>query len=140
MEGRPMTALRLAVVILLLLVSSAVAGPDGSISGLVDPSLLAQSPADDLFATADLAALLDPSQNATQHYGPYPSTSPDSGTCGYDWATDTFDRHFSVKRNPDGTFLVVQQFKNGSFVTMMVASPGSWKTTDGRLPGTVPPR
>jgi hypothetical protein len=132
-----MTALRLAVVILLLLVSSAVAGPDGSISGLVDPSLLATSPADDLFATADLAASLDPSQNATQHYGPYPSTSPDSGTCGNDWATDTFDRHFTVKRNPDGTFLVVQQFKKGSFVTMAGPSPGSCDTTDGSPPGTV---
>jgi hypothetical protein len=53
-----MTALRLAVVILLLLVSSAVAGPEGSTSGLVDPSLLMLSPADDLFATADLAAAL----------------------------------------------------------------------------------
>jgi hypothetical protein len=132
-----MTALRLAVVILLLLVSSAVAGPDGSVSGLVDPSLLVQSPADDLFATADLAAVLDPSQNATQHYGPYPSTSPDSGTCGPDWATDTFDRHFTVKRNPDGTFLVVQQFKNGSFTTIAGPSPGSCDTTDGSPPGTV---
>ena len=134
-----MTALRLAVVILLLLVSSAVAGPEGSSSGLVDPSLLMLSPADDLFATADLAALLDPSQNSTQHYGPYPSTSPDSGTCGNDWATDTFDRHFTVKRNPDGTFLVVQQFKQGSFVTMVGPSPGSCDTTDGSPPGTVAP-
>jgi hypothetical protein len=132
-----MTALRLAIAILLLLVSSAVAGPDGSISDLVDPSLLATSPADDLFSTADLAASLDPSQNATQHYGPYPSTSPDSGTCGNDWATDTFDRHFTVKRNPDGTFLVVQQFKKGSFVTMAGPSPGSCDTTDGSPPGTV---
>lgn len=132
-----MTALRLAVVILLLLVSSAVAGPDGSVSGLVDPSLLVQSPADDLFATADLAALLDPSQNATQHYGPYPSTSLDSGTCGNDWATDTFDRHFTVKRNPDGTFLVVQQFKTGSFITMAGPSPGSCDPNDGSPPGMV---
>src|SRR3977135_3336598 len=113
-----MTALRLAIAILLVLVSSGGAGPDGSISDLVDPSLLATSPADDLFSTADLAASLDPSQNATQHYGPYPGTPPDSATCGNDWATDTFDRHFTVKRNPDGTFLVVQQFKKGSFVTM----------------------
>jgi hypothetical protein len=60
---------------------------------------------DDLFATADLTALLDPpGANATQHYGPYTNnTSPDSGTCGNDWATDTFDRHFTVRRNPDGT-------------------------------------
>src|SRR5437899_10003453 len=92
---------------------------------------------DDLFSTADVTTLVDPPVTATQHYGPYPSTSPDSGTCGNDWATDTFDRHFSVKRNPDGTFLVVQQFKNGSFVTIAGPSPGSCDTTDGSPPGTV---
>src|SRR5438128_8951918 len=101
-----MTALSLAaaVVIWLLLASSAFAGPEGSISGLAVPNLLASNPADDLFATADLSTLLDPASSATQHYGPYPSTSPDSGTFGPDWATDTFDRHFTVKQNHDGTF------------------------------------
>src|SRR2546425_1755523 len=94
---------------------------------------------DDLLLTADLTTLVDPPVTSTQHFGPYPSTSPDSGTCGNDWATDTFDRHFTVKRNPDGTFLVVQQFKQGSFVTMMGASPGSCDTTDGSPPGTVAP-
>src|SRR5437667_10050928 len=27
---------------------------------------------------------------------PYPSDSPDSGTCGNDWAEDTFNREFTV--------------------------------------------
>jgi len=121
----------------LLFAASAFAGPDGSTSGLVDPSLLRVSPADDLFATADLATALGPSQNATQHYGPYPSSSPDSGTCGNDWAMDAFDRHFTVKTNADGTFLVVQQFKKGSFVTNPGFSPGSCDTADGSPPGTV---
>ena len=37
---------------------------------------------------------------------------------------DTFDRHFTVKANGDGTFTVVEQFKNGSFVTELSTSPG----------------
>jgi len=102
---------------------SASAGPDGntSASGVTSPALLALITNDDLFSTMDLSTVLDPpgtpSANATQHYGPYASGSADSGTCGNDWANDTFDRHFSVKPNNDGTFTVVEQFKNGSFVT-----------------------
>jgi hypothetical protein len=91
---------------------------------------------DDLFAVADLSALLNPTgTNGTQHYGGYTSTSPDSGTCG-DWAEDTFDRHFTVR--PDGTgYTIVEQFKNGSFVTNAGPSPGSCEATDGSPPGTV---
>ena len=73
---------------------------------------------DDLFSTTDLTTLVDPTTTAapTQRYGPYASGSPDSGTCGNDWATDTFDRHFTVFTS--GTsFTIVEQFKDGSFVT-----------------------
>jgi hypothetical protein len=68
---------------------------------------------DDAFATIDPSAMSPP---PTQHYGPYLSSSPDSGSCGNDWATDTFDRHFSVF-SKDGSIVVVQQFKDFSFVT-----------------------
>jgi hypothetical protein len=120
-----MTASRFAAaaVICLLLASSAFAGPEGSAPSLADPSLLGLTPADDLFATADLTTLLDPSSNGTQHYGPYPSTSPDSGTCGNDWAEDTFDRHFTVHREQGGAFTVIEQFKNGEFTTMSAPPP-----------------
>ena len=37
----------------------------------------------------------------------------------------SFDRHFTVKHNPDGTFTVIQQFKNGSFSTDAGFSPGA---------------
>lgn len=106
----------------------AAADPDsnGGASGLTDPTLLALITNDDVFATADLSVLLSSAGgNGTQHYGGYPSTSPDSGTCGNDWATDTFDRHFTVRSNPAGGFTVVQQFKRGSFVTVAGPSPGS---------------
>lgn len=62
---------------------------------------------------------------ATVHYGPFASTSPDSGTCGNNWANDTFDRFFRVDttQNPDGTFNVTEDFKNGTFVTIAGPSP-----------------
>ena len=123
------------IVVSVLLVSpSAFGGPEGSVSPPAVPSLLS-SAADDIFSVADLSTLLDP--NGTQHYGPYPSSSPDSGTCGNDWATDTFNRVFTVRTNPDGTFLVVEQFKDGSFVTMVGASPGACDPNDGVPPGLV---
>jgi hypothetical protein len=74
---------------------------------------------DDAFATIDPSAMSPP---PTQHYGPYLSSSPDSGSCGNDWATDTFDRHFSVF-SKDDSIVVVQQFKDFSFVTPASDSP-----------------
>jgi len=140
MRGRNILVLA-AILGSLLLAPSASAGPEGSISDLAVPSLTLGSLADDLLATADLSTLLDPTGHATQHYGPYPSGSPDSGTCGVDWAMDTFDRHFTVKTNQDGSIVVVEQFKRGSFVTTMIPptnpSPGTCDTTDGSPPGTV---
>lgn len=71
-----------------------------------------------------------------RQYGPFPSSSPDSGTCGNDWATDTFDRHFKVDTQPnaDGTYTITQEFKKGTFVTNAGASPGACETNPG---GTV---
>jgi hypothetical protein len=137
MKKRSLAALLAAVAASLAVAGGqASADPDSnnSTSGLTDPALLALITDDDLFSTADLAVILNPAgTNGTKHYGPFPSTSPDSGTCGNDWATDTFDRHFTVR--PDGD--VVQQFKQGSFVANEGPSPGSCETTDGSPPGTV---
>ncbi|MEA2644869.1 MAG: hypothetical protein QOG08_1895, partial [Chloroflexota bacterium] len=105
--------------------------------GVADATLAAliTSVGDNVFSTADVASLLDPTgSNATQHYGPYASGSGDSGTCGPDWATDTFDRHFTVHRPPTGPITVVEQFKNGSFTTIEGPSPGACETNIG---GTV---
>src|SRR5713226_8661719 len=63
------------------------------------------------------------STTSTQHYGPYASGSPDSGTCGNNWADDTFDRHFTVFQNSDGSLLVVEQFKDGNFSTPSTTPP-----------------
>jgi hypothetical protein len=114
----------------------ASAAPEPTGPGVGDSALSAviASVGDDTFATTDLATLIDPTATSTQHYGPYRSDSPDSGTCGNDWANDTFDRHFTVHRNADGTFTVVEQFKKGSFTTMAGPSPGACETNPG---GTV---
>jgi hypothetical protein len=129
-----------AIAVLALVSGQAAAGPDSqnSTSGVTSPVILALIGNDDLFATANLITVLSSGGlNRTQHYGGYASGSPDSGTCGNDWATDTFDRHFTVRSNNDGTYTVVQQFKNGDFVTNAGASPGSCDLTDGSPPGTV---
>jgi hypothetical protein len=111
---------------------SVTATPEGQAGVPVTTPLLAQILGlitdDDSFATADLSTLLPPDPPATppptQHYGPYESTSPDSGTCGNDWAQDHFDRHFTVF-NKGGSLVVVEQFKDGSFVTNLGPSPGA---------------
>jgi hypothetical protein len=93
-----------------------------------------------ILASALAAALLggEPATSAPEvrHYGPFHSTSPDSGTCGNFWANDTFDRFFRVNTSPgaDGTYTVTEQFKNGSFVTDPGPSPGGCDTNPG---GTV---
>lgn len=100
---------------------TAFAGADNpSPGGATDPALLAvvNAVGDDVFSVTDLATVLDPAgPGATQHYGPYPSSSPDSGTCDF-WANDSFDRHFTVHTDPTtGAIYVVEQFKDGNFVT-----------------------
>ena len=81
-----------------------------------------------------VAAAVPASAAATQHYGPFASGSPDSGTCGNNWANDTFNRNFTVQSNPDGTLTVIEEFKDGAFTTVAGASPGGCDTNPG---GTV---
>jgi hypothetical protein len=119
----------------LVFAAAAAAAPDGTTApaGLTSPSVLALIGNDDLFSVADLSLVFAAPLGtpATQHYGSYPSGSPDSGTCGNNWAEDTFDRDFTVRSNGDGTYTVVEQFKNGSFVTNLGPSPGGCETNVG---------
>jgi len=103
---------------------------DDQPGAVVDSGLSGLITNDDVFSTADLTTILAPAaplpgaSNGTQHYGPYTTDDTDSG-CNIDpWANETFDRHFTVKSNHDGTFTVVEQFKNGSFETIGSLSPG----------------
>lgn len=63
---------------------------------------------------------------ATQHYTIANSGSTDSGTCGNDWATDTFDRDYTISAGQ-----IVEKFKNGTFTTIAGPSPGACESAPG---------
>jgi hypothetical protein len=131
-------ALAVAAAAGLLLCGTAAASPDSaSLAGLTNTSVLTMisGTGDDAFSTMSLSPV-DPSGTPTQHYGPYASGSPDSGTCGNDWAEDTFDRDFTVRTDSSST-TIVEQFKNGSFATNGGPSPGACDSSDGYGPGAV---
>jgi len=117
---------------------SADPGGEGHVSGVTDPLILALIGNDDTFSVMDLSTILAPlDPQGTQHYGPFASDSPDSSTCGNDWANDTFNRVFSVRQTAPTTFTVVEQFKDGAFVTIPGNSPGACDSSDGTPPGMV---
>src|SRR2546427_7161266 len=136
--------------------SAAAAKPALTTTSLPNTSLtvlitsLINSVGDDTFSTIDLTTLLatyisltptplhtstsaastpadsSSSGTLTQHYGPYASGSPDSGTCGNNWADDTYNRQFTIFQNKDdGSLLVVEQFKNGNFSTPSATTPNT---------------
>jgi hypothetical protein len=113
--------------------AAAAPGVETAFLGAADPLLV--DPLQEELAWDAVATSTDPQ---IQHVGPVPSSSPDSGTCGPDWAQDTFDRFFTIKPTPSPTvFQVYEQFKNGTFVTEPGVSPGTCDATDGYGPGTL---
>ena len=68
---------------------------------------------------------VDPSAHGTLQFGPFASGTPDSGTCGNDWANDTYNRFFTVVTNEDGTARVVEFFKDATFTTRAGLSAGA---------------
>ena len=64
-----------------------------------------------------------------KHFGPFKSSSTDSGTCGNDWANDTFKREFFVHQTALGTWRVTEAFIDGHFVTLVGPSPGACETS-----------
>jgi hypothetical protein len=82
-----------------------------------------------VLAALALSAAAAAGNGRETHFGPFAGTSPDNGTCGHAWATDTFNRDFKVKDNRDGTFNVREEFKDGSFTTIAGPSPGACDTT-----------
>jgi hypothetical protein len=97
---------------------------------------------DDLFATVDAPSMT--SDPGTTHFGPYPSTSSDSGFCGNEWATDQMNRFFQIRQIGPQTYRVIEKFRDGTFtVPSFLApaptqpSPGSCDSSDGTGPGAV---
>lgn len=79
------------------------------------------SPDDQAQTGADSSA----ADHGTLQFGPFTSGSTDSGTCGNDWANDTFNRFFTVVTNGDGTVRVVEFFKDATFVTAVLPAGGT---------------
>jgi hypothetical protein len=53
----------------------------------------------------------------------------DTGSCNNDWATDTFDKHFRLDNNGNGTYALKVDYLNGSFVSIGGAkAPGACNT------------
>ena len=67
------------------------------------------------------------SASETHSYTFAGQSSADSSTCGNDWANDTYTRAFKVYSQPStsSTYRVVENFKNGHFVTVQAMSPGA---------------
>src|SRR2546430_170771 len=133
----------ISAVLVALTTGSAWAAPnrDGrATSGVLDAFTLALIVDDDVFSNADLTtAVVDP---GATHFGPFPSQTTDSGTCGTDWAADSMNRFFTVRlvsAGPGGlnTYQVYEQFKDGSFATFMAPSPGACDSSDGTPPGAI---
>lgn len=93
-----------------------------------------------IILVAVLAALVTTGGTAAadgdHEFGPYAVVSPDSGTCGNDWATDTFTRRFIVKSNGNGTFNLRVINTDGTFVTNAGVSPGACEAS-GRHGATI---
>ena len=89
-------------------------------------------------ALAATPALATASQDSV-HFGPINSFSTDSGTCGNDWANDTFKRVFDASTTPntDSTYNVTESFIAGRFVTIAGPSPNSCDLLTG-TGGTIP--
>ena len=120
---------------------SAAAAPKGDSSGVLgvlDPASAGVIGSDDDFFATSVAASTGTNSGATQ-FGPYPSVTTDSGTCGvFDWAQDTVDRYFMIQQVGPLTYRVIEKYKDGTFTTFgPVPSPGACDSSDGTGPGVV---
>jgi hypothetical protein len=117
-----------------LAAGTATASPDLGSRVLASPLSFAVDP---LQEELQISALASSNSPGTKHVGPVASSSPDSGTCGNDWAQDQFDRFFTIRQTGPATYTVYEQFKNGTFVTNTGLSPGACDLSDGYGPGTI---
>ena len=91
-----------------------------------------------MLALAATPAIATASQGSV-HFGPVDSSSPDSGTCGNNWASDTYKRHFDAATTPnvDGKYNVTETFIAGRFVTFAGFSPDACDPGTGIAGSTI---
>jgi hypothetical protein len=94
-------------------------------------------------ALVTAAVFVGPGMAKTRHhshghnFGPYPSQTTDSGTCGIDWATDNVTRFFKIRQTGMNSFDVTEKFRHGTFTTFAAPSPGACDSSDRTGPGVV---
>ena len=122
-------------------VFAATTGDGNPTGGLVDPFILSLiGTNDDAFATQDLSLVAnDP---GTYHSPGFPSDTTDSSFCGPDWASDHVTRYFMVRQTAPGTWDVVEQYKDGTFLAPISGagtepSPGCISGDGGMIVGPV---
>jgi hypothetical protein len=82
-----------------------------------------------ILALAAMPATVMAGQDSV-HFGPISSGSGDSGTCGPDWANDTYMRVFdAATTRTGGTYTVTESFIAGRFVTVAGPSPDACDPT-----------
>jgi hypothetical protein len=100
--------------------------PEGR-RGVIGKSITAIDFVQDEMGTAVLTNLTfvgTPTVVSTVRFGPFAGGSPDSGTCGGNWANDAFQRTFTVTTFSDGTQTLRQDY-TGGFTTVAGRSPGA---------------
>jgi len=86
-----------------------------------------------LLAVASISGGAEPGPLAGGSFsdGPYAAATPDSGSCGNNWAVDLFNRQFEIlPQNPDGSWTVIQKFAKARFITL-----GDGQSGTGDSPG-----
>lgn len=73
------------------------------------------------------------SASDTKDYTFKHQSSPDSSTCGGNWANDTYTRVFKIypEQNADGSYRMIEYFTEGHFVTIPGPSPGACEPGHG---------
>jgi hypothetical protein len=97
------------------------------VSAIADQALVSIDIVFDTMGTVVLSSLSftgTPTVVSTVQFGPFAGGSPDSGTCGGNWANDGFQRTFTVTTFADGTQTLRQDYA-GAFMTMAGRSPGA---------------
>jgi hypothetical protein len=106
--------------------------------GIVGKDIERMSLLQDEVGTAVLTnlAFAAPTVRSTVQFGPFAGGSPDSGTCGNNWANDTYQRTFTVTTMSDGEQTLRQDYTGGFFTTIAGKSPGACEVK-GDNSGTV---
>lgn len=77
-----------------------------------------------VFAALVAVPFMASTASAASTFGPYPGGSVDSGSCGNNWANDTYQRTFTASV-VSGVVMVTETFSNGRFTTLAGKSAGA---------------